>query len=141
MTIFKTYWKIVKKNIGIIILYTVMLLVFGTMNLKANKNSFEFISSKPDIIIVNNSSGIITDNLISYLKTNANVKNITDERPNKCTCKFRYRQPDINTDVEYLDNNMLRLNYVKSKAVTPGQFCVLYDGDICLGGGIIKEVK
>ena len=79
MTIFKTYWKIVKKNIGIIILYTVMLLVFGTMNLKANKNSFEFISSKPDIIIVNNSSGIITDNLISYLKTNANVKNITDE--------------------------------------------------------------
>ena len=79
MTIFKTYWKIVKKNIGIIILYTVMLLVFGTMNLKANKNSFEFRSSKPDIIIVNNSSGIITDNLISYLKTNANVKNITDE--------------------------------------------------------------
>ncbi len=79
MTIFKTYWKIVKKNIGIIILYTVMLLVFGTMNLKANKNSFEYISSKPDIIIVNNSSGIITDNLISYLKTNANVKNITDE--------------------------------------------------------------
>lgn len=79
MTIFKTYWKIVKKNIGIIILYTVMLLVFGTMNLKANKNSFEYISSKPNIIIVNNSSGIITDNLISYLKTNANVKNITDE--------------------------------------------------------------
>ena len=79
MTIFKTYWKIVKKNIGIIILYTVMLLVFGTMNLKANKNSFEFISSKPDIIIVNNSSGIITDNLISYLKTNTNVKNITDD--------------------------------------------------------------
>ena len=79
MTVFKTYWKIVKKNIGIIILYTVMLLVFGTMNLKANKNSFEFISSKPDIIIVNNSSGIITDNLILYLKTNANVKNITDE--------------------------------------------------------------
>ena len=79
MTVFKTYWKIVKKNFGIIILYTVMLLVFGTMNLKANKNSFEFISSKPDIIIVNNSSGIITDNLISYLKTNANVKNITNE--------------------------------------------------------------
>lgn len=79
MTVFKTYWKIVKKNIGIIILYTVMLLVFGTMNLKTNKNSFEFVSSKPDIIIVNNSSGVITDNLISYLKKNSNVKNITDE--------------------------------------------------------------
>ena len=66
---------------------------------------------------------------------------LTDERPNKCKCKFRYRQPDIATNIEYLDNNMLKLDYDRSKAVTEGQFCVLYDGDICLGGGIIKEVK
>ena len=66
---------------------------------------------------------------------------LTDERPNKCKCKFRYRQPDVNTKVEYLDNNMLKLDYVRTKAVTEGQVCVLYDGDICLGGGIIKEVK
>lgn len=65
---------------------------------------------------------------------------LTDNRPVECTCKFRYRQPDIKTNVEYLDDNTLKLNYTKSKAVTPGQFCVLYDGDICLGGGIIKEV-
>ena len=66
---------------------------------------------------------------------------LTDERPNKCKCKFRYRQPDVNTKVEYLDNNMLKLDYVRTKAVTEGQVCVLYDGDICLGGGIIKKVK
>ena len=66
---------------------------------------------------------------------------LTDKRVNKCTCKFRYRQPDIDIEVEYLDNNTLKLSYNGSKAVTPGQFCVLYDGDICLGGGIIKEVK
>ena len=66
---------------------------------------------------------------------------LTDDRPSKCKCKFRYRQPDIDTEVEYLDNQELKLNYVKSKAVTPGQFCVLYNEDgICLGGGIIKEV-
>lgn len=65
---------------------------------------------------------------------------LIDKKIVHCTCKFRYRQPDIETDVEYLDNGNIKLNYTPSKAVTPGQFCVLYDNDICLGGGIIKEI-
>ena len=53
---------------------------------------------------------------------------------------------DLSTSGKYgfgvdIDNNNLLLSYKGSKAVTPGQFCVLYDKDICLGGGIIKEVK
>jgi len=64
---------------------------------------------------------------------------LTDLRPNECTTKFRYRQKDIPVSVEYLDNNMVKLTYEKAKAVTPGQFCVLYLDDLCLGGGIIKE--
>lgn len=66
---------------------------------------------------------------------------LTDLKPEKCTTKFRYRQKDIPVNVEYLDNNMIKLTYEGAKAVTPGQFCVLYLNDICLGGGIIKEVK
>ena len=66
---------------------------------------------------------------------------MTDKRPEECTCKFRYRQPDIKIKVEYLENNMIKVKYNNVRAVTPGQFCVLYNKDICLGGGIIKEVK
>ena len=65
---------------------------------------------------------------------------LTDTRITDCTCKFRYRQPDIKCHVEYLENNKIKVTYDNAKAVTPGQFCVLYDGDLCLGGGIIEKV-
>ncbi len=65
---------------------------------------------------------------------------LTDRRVEDCSCKFRYRGQDISCHVTYLDNNQIKVNYTHAKAVTPGQFCVLYDGDECLGGGIIKEV-
>ena len=65
---------------------------------------------------------------------------LTDKRITDCTCKFRYRQPDIKCHVEYLENNKIKVIYDNAKAVTPGQFCVLYDGDLCLGGGIIEKV-
>ena len=65
----------------------------------------------------------------------------SDIRPNNCTAKFRYRQKDYPVELIYLDNNEILVKYDNIKSVTPGQACVFYLGDICLGGGIIKEVK
>ncbi len=59
--------------------------------------------------------------------------------PLKCTAKFRYRQKDIPVTV-FKENNNIKIVYdYKVKAVTPGQVAVLYAGDICLGGGVIKS--
>ena len=63
-----------------------------------------------------------------------------DSRPRKCTAKFRYRAVDYPVELEYLDNGEIRVKYYNIKAVTPGQACVLYDNEYCIGGGIIKEV-
>jgi tRNA-specific 2-thiouridylase len=74
--------------------------------------------------------------------TSAIIENfnfLTEDRLSECTCKFRYRQKDVECKVEYLKDNNIKLTYNGVKAVTPGQFCVLYNNDICLGGGIIKE--
>ncbi len=64
-----------------------------------------------------------------------------DLRPTDCFAKFRYRQDDIPVKLTYYDNETILVEYDKVKAVTPGQACVLYLNDICLGGGIIKEVQ
>lgn len=64
-----------------------------------------------------------------------------DLRPTEVTCKFRYRQEDNPATLEYLDDGNILVKYSDVKSVTPGQACVLYLDDICLGGGIIKEVR
>ncbi len=71
-----------------------------------------------------------------------NINFISPNHPTFCTAKFRYRGPDNEVILEYLDNNEIRVRYPqKVKAVTPGQACVLYLGEQCLGSGIIKKVK
>ena len=47
--------------------------------------------------------------------------------------------PHIENRLVISENN-LKVTYKAAKAVTPGQFCVLYSKDTCLGGGMIKEV-
>ena len=58
-----------------------------------------------------------------------------------CLAKFRYRQPDQKVRVKVLDDKNIRVDFAESqRAITPGQFVVLYDKEgICLGGGIIDS--
>ncbi|MBS4761476.1 tRNA 2-thiouridine(34) synthase MnmA [Carnobacteriaceae bacterium zg-ZUI252] len=67
--------------------------------------------------------------------------NTNDTKPSefKCTAKFRYRQEDIGVTVQ-LDETQTKAKVIFDKsvsAITPGQAVVFYDGDVCLGGGII----
>ncbi|MBE5741621.1 MAG: tRNA 2-thiouridine(34) synthase MnmA [Clostridiales bacterium] len=57
--------------------------------------------------------------------------------------KLRYRQPDQATHVTVLDEHTLRLDFVdKQRAVTVGQFAVLYDDEgMCIGGGRINSLQ
>ena len=111
------------------------------LNLGGFKNK-SYVAKKD---IENNILYIATGDENKYLYSNEAIIEdfnfLTDKKITNCTCKFRYRQADIKCNVEYLENNKIKVIYDKAKAVTPGQFCVLYDGDLCLGGGIIEKVK
>jgi tRNA-specific 2-thiouridylase len=59
----------------------------------------------------------------------------------KLQAKIRYRQPNQDVILNWLDNNTLEIHYPqKMKAVTPGQICAFYNNNICCGAGVIKEV-
>lgn len=58
-----------------------------------------------------------------------------------CFAKFRYRQPDQKVKVTQLGEKIRVDFYEPQRAVTPGQYVVLYDENgICLGGAEIDEV-
>ena len=57
------------------------------------------------------------------------------------TAKFRYRQKDVDIRVKWLDDTTVEVKTMEpQKAITPGQACVFYDHEYCLGGGTIDEV-
>lgn len=61
--------------------------------------------------------------------------------PYKCFAKNRYRQEDQVCTIESFQDGILRVTFDEpQRAVTEEQSIVFYDGDVCLGGAIIKEV-
>lgn len=58
----------------------------------------------------------------------------------RCTAKFRYRQSEQNVTVRLETDTDLIISFdERQRAITEGQYAVLYDGPRCLGGGVIEE--
>ena len=65
---------------------------------------------------------------------------ISGEPPpaNSYGAKTRYRQADARCTIDAATESTFALQFTDAQwAITPGQSAVLYDGEICLGGGVI----
>ncbi|TNG95461.1 tRNA 2-thiouridine(34) synthase MnmA [Pasteurellaceae bacterium USgator11] len=61
-------------------------------------------------------------------------------QPQRCTVKTRYRQEDIACEILPLSDDKIEVRFDQPQiAVTPGQSAVFYQGEVCLGGGIIES--
>lgn len=83
MTVFKTFLKLVNKNKGQLILYTVLLITFTCITISSDNANMNYVDVKPDVIIVDNDNTKLSRHLKKYFKDNANVKenvdNVEDE--------------------------------------------------------------
>lgn len=65
------------------------------------------------------------------------TRDMPDEFTFECTAKFRYRQPDSQVTVKVKGDKAEVIFSEPQRAITPGQAVVFYDGQECLGGGMI----
>ena len=111
MIVFKTFLKVLKACIVPIIMYTVFLIGFGGFNLKTSDTSTNFISSKPNILIINEDVNEgVTKNLVEYIQNNSNQVEIGDNKEAIDDALF-YR--DVNYII-YIPKNY-RENFLKGK--------------------------
>ena len=56
----------------------------------------------------------------------------------KAKVRIRYNAPDQDAEISVI-NNIAHIEFDEPQiSITPGQIGVIYDGDLLLGGGIIK---
>ena len=57
-----------------------------------------------------------------------------------CEVRIKHRQPLQKAHATVFDNGDVRIDFeVKQRAIAPGQYAVVYVGEVCLGGGVINR--
>ena len=60
----------------------------------------------------------------------------------QCMAKTRYRQADQDCYLAPIGADRCKVIFEQSqRAITPGQSVVFYQGEVCLGGGIIESKR
>ncbi|GMO16715.1 MAG: tRNA 2-thiouridine(34) synthase MnmA [Mycoplasmoidaceae bacterium] len=114
-------------------------------NLNLGGNASKFFVCKKDPI--KNILYVVNENAkekylmsTSCVLSNFNWINTTPPKNNKVLIRFRHRQTFVKGIFSIVKKTVV-LKYEKSLSVTPGQFAVLYQNNICLGGGIVQTIK
>lgn len=80
MTVFSNYFKIIKKYKTVIIMYTFIALFFAIISTLNSQETTSFISSKPNVAIINNDENTkLTKAFTEYLNQNTKIINIKND--------------------------------------------------------------
>lgn len=118
---------------------------FSILEKQTNQLPYYVISkdvSKNTITVSHKQSETDLEKVVTKIKIkNTNwLANPNLNSENKYTARSRYRQPLQKVIIEKKQNDYFVIFAEPQNYITPGQSIVFYEGDVCLGGGIIETV-
>ncbi|MBQ8227655.1 MAG: tRNA 2-thiouridine(34) synthase MnmA [Clostridia bacterium] len=88
-------------------------------------------------VILGSNDDLFLDTLEATDVNFISIESLTE--PMKVKAKVRYKQKETDATIYPIENGDVKVVFdVPQRAITPGQSVVFYDGDVVLGGGIIK---
>lgn len=120
MIVFKNYFKIVKKFLSVIILYTVIFTFFAILSTSTDSSSVgDFSSSKPNVVIINNDEeSSLSNTFVDYVKENSKIVKI-DNDDEKLRDALFYREVDYiltipsNYSELFINDNNIKIETMK----------------------------
>ena len=92
---------------------------------------------KKNILIVSQKKNILENNVNIFLLKKINWINKIPEKNKKYTAQIRYHGEFLSCQIKIIGKNKVEVVFNKHVLVASGQSCVIYDKDICLGGGVV----
>jgi tRNA-specific 2-thiouridylase len=87
------------------------------------------------VVWLEDASELFSSELLAHERHRINELSIL---PHQVSCKIRYRQEDQEALLESLVDGTITIRFKNpQRAISSGQIVVAYDGDICIGSGII----
>lgn len=80
MRVFNTYFKVLKKNLGAAITYTIIFLAIAVMMASNSTNTTDFTDTKLDVAVIDNDNTTFSKNLTSYIGKKNNLVQIKNNK-------------------------------------------------------------
>ncbi len=88
-------------------------------------------------VVLGSNEDLMSDTLVADQVNLISVDDITD--PIRCTAKVRYKHKEAVATVYKLSDTEIKVVFDEpQRGITPGQAVVMYDGDVVIGGGVIR---
>ena len=107
MTVFKNYFKIVKRHMGLIIMFSAIAIIISIANTNSGNTVDTYVNVEPTVAVFNYDKSELSKNLVEYIEKNAKIVEIENNEKSIQDSLYSNRVDSVLIIPENFANDML----------------------------------